>query len=258
MNIARPRLLAWRCAGVGALMLIRLPLPAHAGAPFVTDDPGTTPPGDFEIDLAATHGRLRGETSGGLPSLEVDYGAGSALQLHAVAALAYTRPDGGSLHFGYGDTELGAKLRFLAEDEQGWRPAAALFPLVEAPTGDARQGLGAGRPRAFVPLCLGKSTAGWNIFGGGGYWFDPGPGDQNWWLLCVAATRKVTGSLALGGEVFHASARRPGGKDGTGFNLGGSYDFSAHHHLLLSAGRGLRNGTTSNQLSGYLAYQLTF
>ena len=64
MNIARHRLLAWRCAGVGALMLIRLPLPAHAGAPFVTDDPGTTPPGDFEIDLAATHGRLRGETSG--------------------------------------------------------------------------------------------------------------------------------------------------------------------------------------------------
>src|SRR5216683_551176 len=105
---------AWRCACLCAL--IRLPLAAHAGAPFVTDDPGTTPPGDFEIDLAATHGRLRGETSGGLPSLEVDYGAGSALQLHAVAALAYTRPDGGSLHFGYGDTELGAKLRFLAED----------------------------------------------------------------------------------------------------------------------------------------------
>ena len=166
MNIARHRLLAWRCAGVGALMLIRLPLPAHAGAPFVTDDPGTTPPGDFEIDLAATHGRLRGETSGGLPSLEVDYGAGSALQLHAVAALAYTRPDGGSLHFGYGDTELGAKLRFLAEDEQGWRPAAALFPLVEAPTGDARQGLGAGRPRARLsrsasasPLPAGTSSA---------------------------------------------------------------------------------------------------
>jgi len=252
MRIRRGRR-ALLCAGL--CIVARL---AQAGAPFVTDDPATTPSGGVEIDLAATHGRLRGETSGALPSLEIDYGAGGALQLHAVAALAYTRPDGGSLRFGYGDTELGAKLRFLDEDAQGWRPAAAVFPLIEIPTGDARQGLGSGRARAFVPLWLGKSVAGWSVFGGGGYWFDRGPDEQDWWYLGAGATRRVTESLSLGGEVFHASARRPGSKDGTGFNLGGIYDFSAQRHVLLSAGRGLRNATTTNQLSGYLAYQLTF
>jgi len=256
MNIPWCGLFAWPCVCMCALMSVGLP--AHAGAPFITDDPGTTPSGHFEIDLAATHGRLRGETSGSLPSLEVDYGAGSALQLHVVAALAYTRPDGGSTRFGYGDTELGAKLRLLDEDEQSWRPAAAFFPLVEAPTGNVRQGLGTGRVRAFVPLWLGKSISGSSVFGGGGYWFDPGPQDRNWWFLGLGATRKLSEVFALGGEVFHASARRPGGKDGTGFNLGGTYDFTEHHHLLVSAGRGIRNGTTTNQFSGYLACQLTF
>ena len=102
------------------------------------------------------------------------------------------------------------------------------------------------------------STLKLTSFGGGGYWFDPAPQDRNWWYVGMGATRRVTESLALGGEVFHASPRRPGGKEGTGFHFGGIYDLSDNHHLLASAGRGLRNSETTNQFSGYVAYQLTF
>lgn len=258
MNIGQLGLSAWYRMLLCACMLVPTPVPAHAGAPFVTDDPGTTPPGEFEIDVAAIEVRARGEMSGALPSIEIDYGAGARLQLHVVALVAYTRPAGGRTRFGYGDTELGAKLRFLDEDAEGWRPSAAVYPLVEAPTGDDRQGLGTGRTRAFVPLWVGKSVAGWNIFGGGGYWFDPGPQVQNWWFVGVGATRKATEHLALGGEVFRASPRQSVGKEALGFDIGGILDVTAHHHVLLSLGRGIRNAAATNEFSGYLAYQLTF
>ena len=48
--------------------------PSHAGAPFVTDDPGPTEFGHSEIDLAAQYAARSGERSGVLPSLEIDYG----------------------------------------------------------------------------------------------------------------------------------------------------------------------------------------
>jgi hypothetical protein len=46
--------------------------------------------------------------------------------------------------------------------------------------------------------------------------------------------------------------------DSTGFNLGGIYDFSKHHHLLVSARNWIQNANETNRFSYYLAYQLTF
>ena len=70
--------------------------------------------------------------------------------------------------------------------------------------------------------------------------------------------RQVTDALAIGGEVFHQTADVVGGRDSSGFNLGAVYDFTENHHLLVSAGRGLQNAASANELSYYLAYQLTF
>lgn len=70
--------------------------------------------------------------------------------------------------------------------------------------------------------------------------------------------RQITKQLALGGEVFHQTADKIGGKDSTGFNLGGIYDLTDNYHLLFSAGRGIQNVTATNQFSYYLAFQLTF
>jgi threonyl-tRNA synthetase len=70
--------------------------------------------------------------------------------------------------------------------------------------------------------------------------------------------RQVTEQLTLGGEIFHQTADTVGGRDSTGFNLGGIYDFTEHHHLLFSAGRGVQNASDTNSFSYYIAYQLTF
>jgi hypothetical protein len=70
--------------------------------------------------------------------------------------------------------------------------------------------------------------------------------------------------LAIGGEIFHQTATVAFGstdpaatRPTTGFNIGAIYDFDEHKHLLASVGTGLKNASTNNLLSWYVAYQIT-
>jgi len=254
--------------GIGAFALVRAaamvcatlaaPAAALAGPPFRTDDPEPVDYQHWEFYAFSQATRVQGDTSGTLPGVEINYGAAPELQLHVIAPLAFDAPSGGGTRFGYGDTELGVKYRFIDEDADGWRPQLGVFPLLEVPTGNERRGLGTGHVDAFIPLWLQKSFGSWTTYGGGGYWINPGAGNKNYVFLGWLLQRQVTDALAIGGEVFHQTANIVGGRDSSGFNLGAVYDFSENHHLLLSAGRGLQNATSTNELSYYLAYQLTF
>lgn len=251
-NISPCLRLVWLAASV----LVTMAVPAVAGAPFATDDADT--PEHFEIDLAAQYTRVKGEASGVLPSLEVNYAAAPNVQLHALVSLGFSHEPGGGMRWGYGDTEFGLKWRFIDPDDKGLRPAVAVFPLVELPTGDESRGFGTGHMQVFLPIWLSKERGAWTLFGGGGYWINPGRDNRNWWFAGVGVLRHVTSSLGLGVEVFHTTADEAGGQDSTGFNFGGIYDFSETHHLLVSAGRGLQHADVSNQFSTYVAYQITF
>lgn len=233
-----------------------MPSAPHAGAPFVTDDPGTAE--HFEITLAVQYTRIARESMGEAPSLEVNYAARENVELHALFRLAFDHVSGERTQWGYGDTELGIKYRFLDQDNEGWLPAAAFFPLVLLPTGDEDRGLGTGHTRGFIPLWLGRDFGKWSTFGGGGYWINPGDGNRNYWFAGLGITRQVTDDLKLGGEVFYITRTETDGKDAPGFNLGAVYDISDQHHILFSAGRGLRNASETNEFSTYIAYQLTF
>jgi hypothetical protein len=57
-----------------------------------------------------------------------------------------------------------------------------MFPLVEVPSGDADKGLGNGKTQYFLPVWLQKDFGKWTIYGGGGYWINPGTGNKNWWF----------------------------------------------------------------------------
>lgn len=230
--------------------------PALAAAPFVTDDPGT--PEHFEINVAVQSTRVSGQTTGFAPSLEVNYAAAENVQLHYLVPLAFNHVSGERTRWGVGDMEFGVKYRFLDANEEDWFPSAAIFPIIFAPTGDEDRELGAGHTRAFLPLWLGKEFGDWTAFGGGGYGINPGKGNRNYLFLGAGITRKITDELRLGGELFRTSKTEDDGKDAVGFNLGGVYDFNDTHHLLVSAGRGLRNVSETNKLSTYIAYQLTF
>jgi hypothetical protein len=247
--------LAAMATGLAAL----LPTAATAGPPFRTDDPEPVDYQHYEFYTFTTGTHVSGDTSGVGPAWEFNYGLIPDGQFHIVAPLAFDSPTGGPPQFGYGDTELGFKYRFIQEDDKGSRPMVGVFPLVELPTGDQGSGLGAGHTRVYLPVWLQKSFGDWTTYGGGGYWInhDAATGDKDYWFFGWLLQKKITDKLVIGGELFHQTADMIGGEDSTGFNLGAVYDFDDHNHLLVSAGRGFQNASETNLYSWYLGYQIT-
>jgi hypothetical protein len=232
---------------------------AIAGPPFRTDDPEPVGYQNFEFYTFTAATRVTGDTAGVGPAFEFNYGPTEDLQLHLVAPFAFDSPSGEPDHFGYSDTEIGAKYRFIQEDEKGWRPMVGIFPLVELPTGNEEKGLGSGYTRFFLPVWLQKSFGNWTTYGGGGYWLNKhhSTGDKNYWFMGWLLQNQVTDKLVIGAEIFHQTADSVDGKPNSGFNVGSVYDFNEHHHLLLSLGRGVHHASDTNRLSWYVGYQIT-
>src|SRR5262249_23009996 len=127
------------------------PPAANAGPPYRTDDPEPTPLGHYEFYTFSTGMVVRDGTSGSLPGFELNYGLIPNGQLTIDALVAFDSPSDDSTQFGYGDTPISFKYRFIQEDKEGWRPQVAVFPLVQLPTGDHSRGLGAGHVLGFFP-----------------------------------------------------------------------------------------------------------
>jgi len=68
--------------------------------------------------LAAQYKHDRDQVSSTLPHLEINYGAIPNLQIHIIAPLVYVKPEGAGSQYGYGDTELGVKFRFIQETDR--------------------------------------------------------------------------------------------------------------------------------------------
>ncbi|HUI06803.1 MAG TPA: hypothetical protein VL486_07335 [Verrucomicrobiae bacterium] len=239
-----------------AAALLVHPLRLLGGPPFVTDDPEPVEYRHWEFYVASQDAKTAEDWSGTAPHFEVNYGVIRNLQLHLLAPLAYDSPTRGSRHYGYGDTELGAKYRFLQETAR--LPQAGIFPLLEIPTGNADDNLGSGHVQAFLPVWLQKSWGtedrAWTVYGGGGYHINPGAGNHDWGFFGMVLQRQIRKNVLIGGELSHSTVAEAGGRTDTAFNLGTVVDFSDDHHLLFSAGRSI-HGPTQFQL--YVAYQFT-
>ena len=258
---ARPKVLVGSAlaAAVTALAAGR----AVAGPPFVTDDPEPVPYQHFEFYNLSLGSAIRGDTQGFAPAWEYNYGIVPNGQAHIIAPLTFDKQTGG---YGYGDTELGFKYRFIDENKNTAQPMVGVYPLLELPTGDEQRGLGAGYLRAYFPLWIQKSFGDWTTYGGGGYWINHGDDTVNrdYWFFGWLLQRQVTKQLAIGAEIYHQTSTVAFGATNpiytaptTGFNIGAIYDFDDNHHLLASVGAGLQNASTTNEFSWYLAYQIT-
>jgi len=216
-----------------AVLLLAFPLTALAGPPFLTDDPEPVDYRSWEFYIASQHTETSDGWAGTAPHFELNYGVITNVQLHLIAPLAYDAPSDGSAHYGYGDTELGVKFRFIQETEK--IPQAGVFPLLEIPTGNASDGLGSGHVQAFLPLWLQKSFGDWTVYGGGGYGINPGAGNENWGFAGTVVQRQITQNFLLGGEIYNRTTLTTDGRNDTAFNLGTVVDLTERQHLLFSA-----------------------
>lgn len=240
----------------------------QAGPPFLTDDPEPVEYQKWEINNYVSSVFAKGASYSAIPASDINYGIHPDVQAHVNVALAASSTSGAGKDYGPADFELGVKYRFLDNKAENWWPQLAIYPLLDLPTGDPSRGLGTGRVHAFLPVWAQKDFGKWTIYGGGGYWINPGPGNRDYWFTGGVLLYQLTKSLQLGAELYHetpSSTNAPGTpgypigtRDTTGFNLGGAYDLDKAYHVLFSAGRALENPVASNEFSLYVALRLTF
>ena len=241
-------------AAIATLAILGIAGTAFGGPPYVTDDPEPVEYQHWEFYVASQDSKLGGDWSGTGPHLELNYGVVPDVQLHVIAPLAYDSPPAGASHYGWGDTELGVKFRFIQETNA--MPQVGIFPLLDVPAGSAANNLGNGHLQLFLPLWLQKSWGSWTAYGGGGYGINSLSGNHNWEYAGGVLQKKVLPNLAIGVEVYHQTTYQTDFPNlGTAFNLGAVLDLSEQHHLLFSAGRSI-DGPIRFQC--YLAYQFTF
>jgi PPE-repeat protein len=224
-----------------------------AGPPFVTDDPEPVELHHWEVYVSSVTTRTPFQSNGTLPHVEVNNGAAPNLQLHMILPCSSSHLDGESTSRGLGDTELGVKYRFVQETKS--TPMVGVFPLLEVPTGDPGRGLGTGHLQVFLPIWVQKSWGPWTSYGGGGYFVNPGAGNQSFWLFGWEVQKDLSEHWTLGGELFNTTPNSPDAPNRFNFNLGGFYNIDDGHHILFSAGRGISGDV---EFMSYLGYQWTF
>lgn len=226
-------------------------IPAFAGPPYDTDDPEPTDFRHWEIYSFIAGSGFRGGTDGAL-GLDLNYGAVPDVQLTATVPMAFTHDI--ATRIGAGNLELGVKYRFFHNDAAGVSIAA--FPRVIVPSGGHR--FGTGRAAFQLPLWAQKDMGPWSLFGGGGYTFNPGSGNRNYWKGGVALTREVTPRLTLGAEATHQGPDARDAGAATTLGLGGTWRIRKPMSLLFSAGPGFERGTRQAQAHAYAALLLNF
>jgi hypothetical protein len=96
------------------------------------------------------------------------------------------------------------------------------------------------------------------VFGGGGWQFNPGRGERNFWQSGVAVTRSFGERASLGVEVFHQTAPDFASRDFTGVNVGATYRLSRHWTLMASGGPGVEHAREAGQFDFYAALLATY
>ncbi len=245
------------CAPILTLFLLLIVTPLWAGPPFQTDDPEPVDFRHFEAYLfELSDGTVPGGTALEVPAFEMNYGAAPNLQLHIVLPALFNFSPDGPVYYGVGDTELGAKYRFIQETRH--HPQVGTFPFVELPTGDASRGLGEGKTWYRLPLWIQKSWGPWTTYGGGGEVVQHAPGYNNYpfagWLVQRDLSKKLTLGMELYGHAAEGLASTST-EASTLADLGGYYTFREGFQLLFAAGRSVAGQAETYT---YLAFYWTW
>jgi len=249
MNYFRFRL-GWAGA---ALAMVALAEPAHAGPPFISDDPEPTPSGQFEI-YAFNNGTNTRHGTAGETGIDFNYGAAPDLQLTATLPGGFAQRTGGGASFGPSNVELAAKYRFLHQDTFGLD--VAFFPRLFLPSGSNITGDNSAS--LLLPVRVEKDwKSGWSAFRGGGCVFSA-IRRADFCLTGAVLTYQLTPELQIGAELFHRTADAHGTPASSSVGAGWRYDLNKNVHLLGYLGRGIENADETNRYSWYTSVLFTF
>jgi hypothetical protein len=246
-----------RLAAIAAAVLVFVwPATSMAGPPFLTDDPVPVDLGHFETYVFSQWDSApgAGSTVDG-PAVEFNWGFLPNLQFHVVAPFENTTVPGMPNAFGFGDTEIGVKYRFVQESTG--RPQIGIFPLAEVATGDATRNLGNGQTWYRLPLWIQKSydDGKWTVDTGGGAALNNAPGQRNYGFGGLLVQRSLGSGLTLGAEVYTQGATAAGTTATTFYDIGGYINPSNQFSILVSLGHSVAG---QSHAIGYFGLYYTF
>ncbi|MBS0663691.1 MAG: hypothetical protein JSR48_10545 [Verrucomicrobia bacterium] len=247
----------FRLAGLGLLLgLAASWLRGQAGAPFLTDDPGTPGDGHWEFNLVSTHEQRDGTHATAFPVFDVAYGLGERCQLNLVVTRLRRHDAGGPAASSLANSLFGVKWRF--SDDQPSGLSVAISPQLEFrnPGSDAvARGLAADENTFVLPLELQREVGGWCLNAEIGV-VRPSKSESGWRYGIVighALGERVESGLELHGEASRGFARTA-----LAVNAGGRFKLTENLNLLAAVGRELHNhlGARATLLT-YVAVQWT-
>jgi hypothetical protein len=247
------RTLWFRLAGAASVLTLGAAQAAHAGPPFLTDDPEPTETGHWEIYAPTLDAAGKGRDYEGSLGAELNFGAAPNVQVTVGLPARFTHSADG-FETGRGDLELSVKYRFFRDEAAGVSVAA--FPGMTLPT--ASRGLGNRKVTALLPVWAQKDSGPWSLFGGGGYAINPGAGNRDYWTGGVALSRQVSDRLLLGVEIDRQGADSDDGRAVTSLGLGAILTLKAPFRLLASAGPTYSDGGRSPGFHGLIALGVDF
>ena len=222
--------------------MLAVPVAAWAGAPLVTDDPGTPGEKTWEINLSHTTISCQHQTQYRTPLFDINYGTLENDQWHLEVPVMVLDQPGSDPASGLGDIVFGYKYRFLEEDDWGF--SAAVFPQILLPTGRASAGLGLGLFSAFCPLQIGRHFADEKlyVYGQVGYAVVPGDANLNFWNYGIAAEWSLSERIELLGEFGGAEFSWEGHTDDIYCDFGFRWHLDDTAALMATFGRNFHNG----------------
>lgn len=232
------------------------PLTVRAGPPFLTDDPVPVDLGHFETYVFSQWDNSPGTSSSVTgPAVEFNWGFLPNLQFHVVGPFENVSTPGMPNAFGFGDTEVGVKYRFV--QETSGRPQIGIFPMAEVSTGDAARNLGDGETWYRLPVWVQKSydDGKWTIDTGGGAALNAAPGQRNYGFAGLLVQRSLGSGLTLGAEVYTQGPTAVGSTATTYYNVGGYINPSDQFSILFSVGHSVAG---QNHAIGYFGLYYTF
>jgi len=249
-------------AGIVSGLVMASSLPARAGFPFNTDDPGTQGTGKIELDLFVQYSRFATGSSGSMPGVSFAYGVTDNFDVTLGVPIAMAQTNGVGTKLGIGDASTGFKWRLIDEDTNGWVPSFAIAPTVFWPSGSQARGTGLGYIRGYIPVWFGKTFGDLSVFTGGGININQGTIDgvsqRNWWYAGLGATYQINDSWSAGAEVYYTSPIATNAKNLVGYNVAVIYALAPGNNIMAMAGRNVVNAMNTNQFAGLIAYQLKY
>jgi len=222
----------------------------------LTDDPQPVDFGHYETYVFTQWDNSPGNNSTVTgPAVEFNSGFRPNLQVHVVMPFENATVPGVPNAFGYGDTEIGVKYRFV--QETAGRPQIGTFPMAEVATGSVARGLGNGETWYRLPVWLQKSydDGKWTFDAGGGAALNRAPGQRNYGFGGFLAQRSLGPGLTLGAEIDTQGSTALGSTPTTFYNVGGYLNPSSQFSILFSLGHSLAG---QSHALGYFGLYYTY